>query len=589
MYLGLATLLFASAWRSPSTLAVGDSGDIPLQLWFLSWTPFALGHGQNPLLTTHLDSMVGVNLMWNTTMPLLGVLLWPVTATLGPLVAYNGLETAGLALSAWCASLAYRRYVSSTMAAAAGGLLYGFSPYMLAHSLGHPGLTAMFVPPLILLTLDEILVRRRRSPILMGILLGILGAAQLLIMEEVLAILVLLGVVSVLSLLVLAPEAARDTRHAIRAGSAAALSFLVIAGIPLAVQFFGPQRVSISSALRTPNAFQADLLNFIMPTQLNALAPSWVSAISNHFSGGLTESGAYLGLPLIALLAGTAVRLWGLRLVRFASLLALLVSLLSLGALLRVAGWGTYVPAPVLALPLPALRRALPSRFLAAAFLAGWSLLLVAPLFRNILPSRLTWCLFLMAGLLMALFGDAVRHTPSMRTQLAGLAAVLVVLIPLIPRWPYPTTPQPVPPFFTTAAVRQIADGSVTLIAPFATRDDATAMRWQAAAGMRFRMPEGYAFVPQSLKTQDPPPSTMGDLMVAIEQGQRGADVSNKEHRQIADELASWGVESIVVGPMAHQDTMVALFRSLLAQDPVEVGGIYLWTRAAAKPGCDCR
>ncbi len=352
VYLGMAGLVFASAWRSPSTLAVGSSGDASLQMWFLSWIPFALSHGQNPFLTTHLDSMVGVNLMWNTAMPLLGLLLWPVTATLGPVVAYNVLETIALALSAWFACLAYRRYVRSAVAAGVGGLLYGFSPYMLAHSLGHPQLTAVFVPPLILIVLDEILVRQRRPPILMGILLGILGAAQLLMAEEVFAMLVLLGLLGMLLLVALAGDASRHARHAIRTGATAAGTFLLIAGIPLGIQFFGPQRVS--GALRAPNVFQADLLNFIMPSHLNALAPAWVFRISDHFSGSMTESGAYLGIPLIILLVSTAVRYWCVRLVRFASLLGLLVALLSLGGTLRVAGWGTYVPAAVLAVPLAA-------------------------------------------------------------------------------------------------------------------------------------------------------------------------------------------------------------------------------------------
>jgi len=582
-YLALAGLLFAGAWRAPSTLAVGNTVDTSLQMWFLGWTPFALSHGHNPLLTTYLDSSVGVNLMWNTAMPLLGVLVWPVTATLGPVVAYNALETAALALSAWCAFLVYRRYVGNTLAAAVGGLLFGFSPYMLAHSLGHPQLTALFIPPLIWLTLDEILVRRRWSPILMGVVLGLLGAAQLLIEEEVFAMVVLFGLAGLLLLLVLARDEARDWRRAIRAGVATALTFTVVAAFPLAIQLFGPQRLPLGSTVRMPNSFQTDLLNFIMPSHLNALAPAWVFGISRYFPGGPTEAAAYLGIHLIALLVVTTARFSSMRPVRFAAALGVLVALLSLGPLLRVGGWGTFIPAAVLAIPLPALRRFLPSRFLAGAFLAGWSLLLVAPLLHNILPSRLAWCLFLMAGLLLAVFVDAAIRLPTPRRRLAGLGVVVLVLLPLLPRWPYPSIPQPIPSFFTSAAVTQIADGSVALIAPFATRDDATAMRWQAASGMRFRMPEGYAFVPQQrVKSQNPPPSTIQDVMIAIEDGERTAAITSAERQQMNAELTDWRVESIVVGPMANQDTMVALFQSLLGQGPVTVGGVFLWTNVPA-------
>jgi len=65
-----------------------------------------------------------------------GVAMWPFTSSLGPIFSYNLLVTLALALSAWCAFLAVRRYVESPVAAALGGLLYGFSPYMVAQSQG---------------------------------------------------------------------------------------------------------------------------------------------------------------------------------------------------------------------------------------------------------------------------------------------------------------------------------------------------------------------------------------------------------------------------------------------------------------------
>jgi hypothetical protein len=108
-------------------------------------------------------------------------------------------------------------------------------------------------------------------------------------------------------------------------------------------------------------------------------------------------------------------------------------------------------------------------------------------------------------------------------------------------------------------------------------------MRWQAASGMRFRMPEGYAFVPQQVvKGQNPPPSTIQDVMIAVEDGQRTAAITSAERQQMNAELTDWRVESIVVGPMANQDAMVSLFQSLLGQDPVTVGGVFLWTNVPA-------
>ena len=69
--------------------------------------------------------------------------------------------------SAWCAFLAFRRYVTSQAAAAVGGLLNGFSPYMTAHALGHPNLILAFFPRLVLLILDE-LIRQQRQDVRLG-------------------------------------------------------------------------------------------------------------------------------------------------------------------------------------------------------------------------------------------------------------------------------------------------------------------------------------------------------------------------------------------------------------------------------------
>jgi len=186
IYLGLAAAVFASAWAAPNSNAIGVGGDPNLAIWFMRWTPFALTHHLSPLFTDYLDYPSGVNLMWNTAAPLLGLLFWPITQA-APVLAYNTAETLALGLSAWTAYLVFCHFVQSRIAAGLGGLLYGFSPYMMAHALGHPPLVLLFTPPLMLLALHHVLIRQRRSPLLIGAGLGILGAVQLLLWEELLA------------------------------------------------------------------------------------------------------------------------------------------------------------------------------------------------------------------------------------------------------------------------------------------------------------------------------------------------------------------------------------------------------------------
>src|SRR3989441_3811485 len=166
LYLAMAMGFFATIWFTPGgpfSTALGVGGDPQLAIWFLRWQGFALAHGHNLLFTTYLDAPQGVNLIWNTTAPLLGVALAPLTLTLGGVFAYNVAETLGLATSAMAAFVMIRRYVRATdtlgtIAALIGGALYGFSPYMAAHALGHPPAGTRFYGPPVLLLISPLFV-----------------------------------------------------------------------------------------------------------------------------------------------------------------------------------------------------------------------------------------------------------------------------------------------------------------------------------------------------------------------------------------------------------------------------------------------
>src|SRR5262249_6041883 len=125
-FTALAVLLFAGAWTNPAGAWIGDDRDPHLFIWYLGWTPHQLGALRNPLFPTALQEPGGANLMWNTAVFAPAVALWPVTAALGPIVSYNVMATAAVALSAWCAFVAARRLVPGDGAAALAGLVYGF-------------------------------------------------------------------------------------------------------------------------------------------------------------------------------------------------------------------------------------------------------------------------------------------------------------------------------------------------------------------------------------------------------------------------------------------------------------------------------
>jgi hypothetical protein len=197
----------------------------------------------------------------------------------------------------------------------------------------------------------------------------------------------------------------------------------------------------------------------------------------------------------------------------------------------------------------------------------------------NLIPSRLAMYTALFAGLLLAVFLEAVWQGGGWR-RVAAVSVAVAVLVPLLPARPVPAGKVETPPFFTTAAVRRLPQGSVALVLPFANRRAAKAMTWQAEAGMRFRMTGGYVIVPtpDGRPRFDANPNSATRAFGAIQRGLPAPELTGEMRRTLAANLAGWGVDAVVVGPMPHQGTMVRFLTDLLDKRPTLVDGVYLWT-----------
>ena len=107
--------------------------------------------------------------------PGLSLPLVPVTWIWGPVASLNVASTLAPALTAFTAFVVLRRWAPWTPAAFVGGLLYGFSPFVLTSlEFAHLMTAALMLLPLILAVLDEILIRQRHSAVGAGVLLGLL-------------------------------------------------------------------------------------------------------------------------------------------------------------------------------------------------------------------------------------------------------------------------------------------------------------------------------------------------------------------------------------------------------------------------------
>ena len=539
-YSVLAVALFSSTWVDPAGSWIGRPKDPQLFIWYLGWIPHELAQGHNPVFTDYLSYPSGVNLMWNTSMIFPAVLLWPVTSLFGPVVAYNVLVTAGIALSGWFGFLAAQRFIDRPRWCFVAGLIYGFSPALVAQAMGHPHVVVALFPPIALILGREILVRRRMHPAVAGGLAGVAAALQLLTGEELLAVTLLVAAIGAALLALMHRDEVREVaQYTLKASGAALLAFAIIAAYPLGFQFLGPQRVY--GSVQPPDVYVSDLLAFFIPSRFI------------HFTGNTAENGAYIGVPLLALFAAGLVIGWRKPAIRWMGLMTLIVAVLSLGPHLHVDGHVTPIWLP-------------------------WAALAWLPLLGSALPGRLMSIAFLGTGIVVAWAClEAFKRARRWRVATGALlVAGVAAFLPSLPSLPYPSEHAGVPAFFKPGGgVEKVAPGSVLLVTPFSSKESTDAMYWQAVSNYRFKMPEGDAFTPGPYL--GPHPSFMKSVLDDLDAGKSVTVTPDVRSKFVAD-LKQAGISGgIVVGPSRGQAAIIAFLTEIEGAAPTEDGGVRVW------------
>ena len=348
-YLALAVVLWWSVWSShPTSTTTCGCGDAARFLWFFEWPAYAMAHGHNVLYSTWLFHPGGINLLNDTSVLALGIVLAPVTWLLGPVVSMNVALTLAPALSALAMFALLRRWVSWTPAAVVGGLAYGFAPFMVTElALNQINIAFLAVPPLIVLVLSDLLVTQKRRPWRNGLALAALVVVQFFLSTEVLLITVLAAVVGVLVLVAwaaLSEPAAFGIRvgDAVRGAAVAVVASVVVLAYPLWFLVAGPAHLAgpIWSAGGTAR-YGTSWASFVTTGGLGDLRPSMLRF--GGYQGPVLIGLGYLGLGVLAAAVIGAVvfrrdrRLW------LFGVAGLLFAVLSLGP-----GHGTWVPWDVL-------------------------------------------------------------------------------------------------------------------------------------------------------------------------------------------------------------------------------------------------
>src|SRR3984893_11267588 len=315
------------------------SSDSASYAWGFWWVAHQVTHLGNPWVTHYLAAPVGVQLGFDTLMPLVGLLMTPVTLTLGPSVALNLLVVVVPGLLCYTMYRVARLWLPSQAGAIAAGALFGLSTMITQQDWYHLNIAIgeLFLP----MALEAAERLRRRPDTRRAIILGlILGGVMLVNQESAILALILSG------LALLPWLARRPSAERLKPAALASLAAAAIASPQLIVM---AQQVLAGGASARPGAlahwdvtYGAGLTTLFAPSPRVASAGLTSVAALYHY-GHPDEAVPTFGVVLTALAVLGGVLSWRRTSTRLLALLWAAAAALALGPRLII-GNRTYIP-----------------------------------------------------------------------------------------------------------------------------------------------------------------------------------------------------------------------------------------------------
>jgi hypothetical protein len=525
VYLAASLALHHRLLLQLTTATAGwNSSDSYQFVWWIRWLPWSLAHGHNPLFTGYFHAPFGVNGMWNTPVPVLATLFAPITLTAGPIAAYNVAVVLGPVVSGLALALALGPWIERWWPRAVAGLLYGFSPFAIAHtSVGHLNLLWAVLPPVLLWVIHALLIAPDPRPWRTGALAGLAFAVQTGIYTQTVALSAVVLVVVAVVLALRWPGAAVRRLPVVLRGIAACLAtYAVLCAYPLYLLLAAPGRPL--DEIREPEVTNSDAANVLVPTYLTKfqtrLAPL---AEQLHTHSG--EQGGYVGVALL-LVVVAAVLTVRRPLVRIVAVVGLAAWVLSLGVDLVVLGHDTGVAMP-------------------------WRPIEDVPLVGEIESMRLQMVVALCVAIVVALWLDHLAAARRRLRRSAALVGTGLAVLTWLPADEQLVAPAVVPTYFASGAPG-VTGTDVVETYPRTTvewRGGARPMLWQVMSGFAYRTTGGY-FIgsePGHDVLFEAPASDYE--MAAVRVGRGGSPPSDRAGAAAREQLLGLGVTAIVVVP----------------------------------------
>jgi hypothetical protein len=278
--------------------------DVANYVWSLQWLAHQVIHLGNPWFTTQQAAPAGVQLGFDTILPLAGLIMTPVTLVFGPSAAFTVLCAVTPGLACYLMYRAARLWLEAPGAIAAGAL-FGLSSMLDWQAWYHlnVGLGTLFLP----MALEAAVRLRRRPGRRQGVILGLVLGAAVLINQE--SALLALGLAVVILLPWLIRRGSVRARAKIMTVALAALVAGLIASPQLVAmaqqKLAGGASIAPGLLVRTYRLYGAGLPTLFAPSpRLRVFGLGGLSAAAYHY-GQRTETVATFGALLTtAALAG---------------------------------------------------------------------------------------------------------------------------------------------------------------------------------------------------------------------------------------------------------------------------------------------
>jgi hypothetical protein len=346
-------------------IAGTDSTDPMVFLWWFARWSRVLGAHSSFLYTHLIWAPIGQNIAWTACIPGLAIPLSGITLAGGPILSFNVAVITAPTLAATGLYLTCREIDLPWGAALFGGWLFGFSSYEFAQLLGEINLAVVWALPF-LLWLFLLRLHNRIGRKTFTLASAALLAFQFCVSSEIFATAVVFSAIA-MTLALLSPALLEDApglkRTILEGGAALPLSLVILA--PYVYSMLGPGSEHLQQAIGiSPSDVMADPLNFVIPTDVLWLGTRIFGPIGSELAAGMSDKDAYLGLPLVIILALYAREFGHAPKARYLLVVLVTFAVLSLGPRLRILGQITPVIEPwMIFMHLPLIGKALPARF----------------------------------------------------------------------------------------------------------------------------------------------------------------------------------------------------------------------------------